>query len=190
MRYSASWLSVCWAATACCPSWLVWICWAGPDGLLKALPYGIPETLHSLHRHTQTSNCYSCYCDFHHHRCYPYASFSLSMSHIVVLLRSKIFEWFRRLVLPSFQRYCVCPTRCLVLLYLHAFSGLSVLFFFFFKWYMCNWGRMFPVEHKMVQCHYQQLICWHKLSLARNNVKDAKQDWSLSFTAFEIFNSI
>lgn len=43
MRYSATWLSVCWAATMCCPSWLVWICWAGPDGLLKALPYGIPE---------------------------------------------------------------------------------------------------------------------------------------------------
>lgn len=45
MRYSATWLSMCWAATMCCPSWLVWICWAGPDGLLKALPYGIPETL-------------------------------------------------------------------------------------------------------------------------------------------------
>lgn len=130
MRYSASWLSVCWAATVCCPSWLVWICWAGPDGLLKALPYGIPETLHSLHRHTQTSNCYSCYCDFHHHCCYSYASFSLTMSHIVVLLRSKNFNWFRRLVLPSFQRYCLCPTRCLVITVLHAFSGLSVLFFF------------------------------------------------------------
>lgn len=129
MRYSASWLSVCWAATVCCPSWLVWICWAGPDGLLKALPYGIPETLHSLHRHTQTSNCYSCYCDFHHHCCYSYASFSLSMSHIIVLLRSKIFNWFRRLVLPSFQRYCLCPTRCLVITLLHAFSGLSVNFF-------------------------------------------------------------
>lgn len=78
MRYSATWLSMCWAATMCCPSWLVWICWAGPDGLLKALPYGIPETLHSPYRHTQTLNCYSCYRDYHYNCCYSYASFSLS----------------------------------------------------------------------------------------------------------------
>ena len=31
-------------------------------GSFKALPYGIPETLHSpYYRHTQTLNCYSCY---------------------------------------------------------------------------------------------------------------------------------
>lgn len=42
-----------------------------------------------------------------------------------------------------FQRYCFCPTGCLVLLYLHVFSGLSVLF-----WSgMCNWDWMFPVLH-------------------------------------------
>lgn len=100
MRYSATWLSMCWAATMCCPSWLVWICWAGSDGLLKALPYGIPETLHSPYHHTQTLNCYSCYCDYHYHCCYSYASSSLSMSHIIVLLRNKMFDLFRRLALP------------------------------------------------------------------------------------------
>lgn len=115
MRYSATWLSMCWAATMCCPSWLVWICWAGPDGLLKALPYGIPETLHSPYHHTQTLNCYSCYRDYHYHYCYSYASFSPSMTHIVVLLRSKMFDLFRRSALPSFQRYCLCPTGCLVI---------------------------------------------------------------------------
>lgn len=45
---------------------------------------------------------------------------------------------------------------------------------------------MFPVQHNMVQCHYQQLICWHILSLPRNNVKGVKEDWSLSPNAFEI----
>lgn len=54
MRHSATWLSVCWAATMWCPSCLVWICSAGPDGLLKAVPYGIPETLHSPNHNTQT----------------------------------------------------------------------------------------------------------------------------------------
>ena len=52
MRYSAIWLSVCWATTMCCPSWLVWICWAGPDGLLKTLPYGKPEFLHNTMPHS------------------------------------------------------------------------------------------------------------------------------------------
>ena len=38
---------------------------------------------------------------------------------------------------------------------------------------------MFPVQHKMVQCHYQQLTCWHTLSLPRNNVKDIKSHFKL-----------
>lgn len=182
MRYSATWLSMCWAATMCCPSWLVWICWAGPDGLLKALPYGIPETLHSSYRHTQTLNCYSCYCDYHYHRCYSYASFSLSMIHIVVWLGGKMFALFRRSALPSFQRYC--PTGCLVCYY--CISMYLVAFLCYYFRYMCNWGRMFPVQHEMVQCHYQQLICWHILSLPRNNVKGVKNHWSLSPSAFWI----
>lgn len=114
MRYSATWLSMCWAATMCCPSWLVWICWAGPDGLLKHSHMEYRKTLHSPYRHSQTSNCYSCYCDYHYHCCYSYASSSLAMIHIIVLLGSKIFDLFRRLALPSFQRYCLCPTGCLV----------------------------------------------------------------------------
>lgn len=182
MRYSATWLSMCWAATMCCPSWLVWICWAGPDGLLKALPYGIPETLHSSYRHTQTLNCYYCYCDYHYHRCYSYASFSLSMIHIVVRLRGKMFALFRRSALSSFQRYC--PTGFLICYY--CISMYLVAFLCYYFRYMCNWGRMFPVQHEMVQCHYQQLICWHILSLPRNNVKGVKNHWSLSPTAFWI----
>lgn len=131
MRYSATWLSMCWAATMCCPSWLVWICWAGPDGLLKALPYGIPETLHSPCRHTQTLNCYSCYRGYHYHCCYSYASFSLSMSHIVVLLWSKMFDLFRRLALSLHFRGTVCvPLDVLLLLYFHVFSGLSFVLLF------------------------------------------------------------
>lgn len=106
MRYSATWLSMCWAATMCCPSWLVWICWAGPDGLLKALSYGIPETLHSPYRHTQTLNCYSCYCDYHYHRCYPYTSFPQSM--IFFHIKQKCLILFRRLALPFFFRGTVC----------------------------------------------------------------------------------
>ncbi len=44
---------------------------------------------------------------------------------------------------------------------------------------------MFPVQHETVQCHYQQLICWHILSLPRNNVKDVKNHWALLPTAFQ-----
>lgn len=48
---------------------------------------------------------------------------------------------------------------------------------------------MFPVEHKMVPCHYQQLNCWHILSLPRNNVKDVKKDWSFTFGIVTVFSS-
>lgn len=180
MRYSATWLSMCWAATMCCPSWLVWICWAGPDGLLKALPYGIPETLHSPYRHSQTLNCYFCYCDFHYCCCYPHSTFHRQRVMLLLLLfysEANVLVYFWDCLSLRFQRYCLCPTGCL---FIAVFSGLSVMIFG-----MCNWGRMFPVQLKMVQYHYQQLICWHTLSLPRNNVNNAKKDWSLiTHTAF------
>lgn len=55
---------------------------------------------------------------------------TVDISHIIVLLKSKMSGWFRRFISPAFQRYCLCPTGCLVLLYFHVFSGLSVLLLF------------------------------------------------------------
>lgn len=69
---------------------------------------------------------------------------SLSMIHIIVLLRSDMFNIILGdLALPFRGTVCV-PLDVLLLLYFHVFSGLSVLLFFR---YMCNWGRMFPVQH-------------------------------------------
>lgn len=86
MRYSATWLSVCWAATLCCPSWLVWICWAGSDGLLKHSHMEYLK-LFSPHRYSQTLNCYSCCCNYQLSLLlFICISFSLSSDHIIVLL--------------------------------------------------------------------------------------------------------
>lgn len=183
MRYSAIWLSMCWAATMCCPSWLVWIYWAGPDGLLKALPYGILEPLYSPYRHAQTLNCYSCYCDW-----------SVLLFILIILAISESLccatqqnVWFRRSVLHSLLK--VLPVS-------HWMSSITVFpciqwpfFVIVFNRCMCNWDRMFPVEHKVVHCHYQQLMCWFNyqmLSLPQNNVKHVNNDWFISWLHWEM----
>lgn len=78
---------------------------------------------------------------------------------------------------PFIYRGTVCVPLDVFCYY--CISMYLVAFLCYYFRYMCNWGRMFPAQHKMVQCHYQQLICWHILSLPRNNVKDVKKDWSL-----------
>lgn len=93
--------------------------------------YGNPETQQSIQPHSDLN-------------CYLLLLLLLSLSLILVIkiisILLKMFSWFLAVL---FQRYCFCPTGCLVLLYLHVFSGLSVLF-----WSgMCNWDRMFPVLH-------------------------------------------
>lgn len=82
--------------------------------------------------HTATlrlKNCYSRYCDYHYHCCCSYTSFSLSMSHIVVLLGSKMFDLCRRLASLHFRGTVCVPLDILLLLCFHVSSGLSVLLF-------------------------------------------------------------
>lgn len=78
--------------------------------------YGKPETLQSIQPHSDLN-------------CYLLLLLILTLSLIVVVkiisLQLKMLSWFWQFL---FQRYCFCPTGCLVLLYLHIFSGLSVLF--------------------------------------------------------------
>lgn len=99
-------------------------------GLLKALPYGIPETLHSPYRHTQTLNCYSCYCDYHYHRCYPYAIiFTVHDSYRCATQKQKCLVYLGGPLSPHFRGTVCVPLDFLLLLYFHVFSGLSVLLF-------------------------------------------------------------
>lgn len=166
MRHSATWLSVCWAATMWCPSCLVWICSAGPDGLLNAVPYGIPETLHSPNHNTQTSNCYSCSCDL--------STFAFAIHLHGLLFISSLLSGLIELGDGSriWGTACV-PLDVLLVLYFHVFSGLSVLFMLMFVQLRQN---MVPVLVIMVQCHYQQPTCWHVLS-------HPKTMWKTSQTA-------
>lgn len=125
MRYSATWLSVCWAATMCSPPQLVWICWAGPDGLLKALPYGISETLHTAILRLKTvtpavvSFTITVAINTHH--------FTVNESYRCATQKQTISIGFGDWL--SFSSDVCIPLDVFLLLYFHVFSGLYVLLF-------------------------------------------------------------
>lgn len=128
MRYSATWLSMCWAATMCCPSWLVWICWAGPDGALKALQYGILENSPlSMPPHSDFSTVppaivfITVIVAIHMHHFYCHIIFAPQKTKCFIDLGDWLHLHFRGTVCISLD--------VMLLLYLLVFSGLSVSLF-------------------------------------------------------------
>lgn len=135
VRYSASWLFVCWSATMCCSSWPVWICREEPNGLFKALPRGTPEFPPFPKKpHSRLKTIYPCCC--RHHCCNSHASFSVSVSQVIVLLGCKHFE-LGEICSPFAQSTIGVELDVVFWLCFHVFRGLSVFRF----WCMCNWDK-------------------------------------------------
>lgn len=130
-------------------------------------------TVHTPHS-LKTLNGYSWYCDHHCHRCCLYTSvsyrYATQKQKAWLILGDQLFHHFRGTVFLShwMTRYCISCIQW-------------PFFVVIFKQFMCNWDRMFPAQHKTVQCHYQQLIRWHGLSLTQNNVKDELKNWTPIF---------
>lgn len=82
------------------------------------------------------------------------------MIHIVVATQKQkgLIYLGDRLSLHFRGTVCVPLDVLLLILYFHVFSGLSVLLF---SVYVQLRQNVPCPTRKMVQCHYQQLICWH-----------------------------